>query len=192
MSTYLIVGLGNPGAAYAGTRHNIGFDAVDLYVASHKASFTLERHAEKAQIRWKGRNIVCIKPTTFMNVSGKAVKYWMDKESVPLEQVLVIVDEIALPLTRLRLNVRGSDGGHNGLKSIQEYLGTQSYARLRLGIGNQYPRGGQVDFVLGKWTADELPVVGQKLAQCPEIIDSFIFHGADQTMTRFNNLMFNA
>ncbi|MBM3442879.1 MAG: aminoacyl-tRNA hydrolase [Bacteroidetes bacterium] len=192
MSTYLIVGLGNPGAAYAGTRHNIGFDALDGFVASHKGDFTLERHAEKAHIRWKGRTIVCIKPTTLMNLSGKAVKYWLDKEAVSLEHILVVVDEIALPLSKLRLNVRGSDGGHNGLKSIQEYLGTQCYARLRLGIGNQYPKGGQVDFVLGKWTADESPIIGKKLNQCPEIIDSFIFHGADQTMTRYNNLTFNA
>jgi PTH1 family peptidyl-tRNA hydrolase len=188
MPTYLIAGLGNPGTEYAHTRHNVGFDAVDRFVARHGAAFSTERLADIARFRLKGRSILCIKPSTFMNLSGRALKYWVDRESVAREDVLVILDELSLPLSRMRLKARGSDGGHNGLKSIQESLGTQEYARLRFGIGNQYPRGGQVDFVLGRWTPEESPLVELKLSKCPDIIESFIFSGVDRTMTQFNNL----
>jgi PTH1 family peptidyl-tRNA hydrolase len=188
MPTYLIAGLGNPGTEYANTRHNVGFDAVDRFVAKHGAAFSTERLADIARFRLKGRSILCIKPSTYMNMSGRALKYWMDRESVAREDVLVILDELALPLSRMRLKARGSDGGHNGLKSIQESLGTQEYARLRFGIGNQFPKGGQVDFVLGRWTPEESPLVELKLSACPDIIESFIFSGVARTMTQFNNL----
>src|SRR5882672_4253407 len=151
MAKYLIVGLGNIGSDYAGTRHNIGFDVADALVKKHEGAFRLDRLAEVAEIRWKGQALVCIKPTTFMNLSGKAVKYWMDKEKIPLENVLVVVDEIALPVDTLRLRPGGSDAGHNGLKSITELLQTDQYPRLRFGVGNNFPKGRQVEHVLGRW-----------------------------------------
>lgn len=190
MAAYLIVGLGNPGPEYADTRHNVGFDVVGRFASKHGAAFSTERLADMSRVRLKGRNILCIKPNTFMNLSGRAVKYWMDRESVALENLLVVLDELALPLSRLRVKARGSDGGHNGLKSIQASLGTQDYARLRFGIGNTYPKGGQVDFVLGRWTEQERPLVDLKLSRCPEVIESFVFSGIDRTMTQYNNLTF--
>ena len=132
---FLIVGLGNPGNEYAHTRHNIGFDVANAFVIKHKAVFRTDRLAYVAELKLKGKKFVCICPTTYMNLSGKAVKYWMDKESIPAENILVIVDEVALPLNKLRLRPAGSDGGHNGLKSIHESLGTTHYPRLRFGIG---------------------------------------------------------
>ena len=190
MSSYLLVGLGNPGEAYVNTRHNIGFDVLDHFVASHGARFETSRLADVARLRIKGRSIVCIKPSTFMNLSGKAVKYWMDKEKIDVTGLLVIVDELSIPLSKLRLKMQGSNGGHNGLKSIEELLFTRSYARLRFGIGNEYPKGGQVDFVLGKWTATEWPVVRQKIEKCTEVIERYIFVGPERTMTEVNNLEF--
>lgn len=190
MSTYLIAGLGNIGDEYTHTRHNIGFDVLDHFVSKHSGNFATGRLADIVTLRLKGRKIVCIKPNTYMNLSGKAVKFWMDKEHVPMENLLVIVDEIALPLSKLRLKTNGSDGGHNGLKSIQESLGTNAYARLRFGIGNDYPKGGQVDFVLGRWDQQEEPVVQAKIGKCAELIESFIFSGSARTMTSFNNLDF--
>ena len=190
MSNYLIVGLGNPGPDYAGTRHNIGFDVLDQFVTGHGARFETARLAEMARLRIKGRGVVCIKPSTFMNLSGKAVKYWLDKESVALTHLLVVVDELSIPLSKLRLKLQGSDGGHNGLKHIEEVLATRSYARLRFGIGNDYPKGGQVDFVLGRWTEQEKPIVRQKVEKCAEVIERFIFAGPDRTMTEVNNLAF--
>ena len=147
---YLIVGLGNIGNEYAHTRHNIGFDVVNAFVLKHGGQFRVDRHAYVADVRWKGKNFLCICPTTYMNLSGKAVKYWLDKEKIELQHCLVIVDEIALPLDKIRLRPSGSDAGHNGLKSLQESLGTQDYPRLRFGIGNDYPKGHQADYVLGK------------------------------------------
>src|ERR1700759_5349319 len=154
MTKFLIAGLGNPGAEYAHTRHNIGFDVIDAFAARHKTTLQPDRLAEVAEIKWKGKVFICIKPTTFMNLSGKAVKYWMDKEKVPLGNVLVIVDELALPLTKFRLRPSGSSAGHNGLRSIEEVLATDAYPRLRFGIGNNFPKGRQVDFVLGRWKED--------------------------------------
>lgn len=190
MAKYLIVGLGNIGADYAGTRHNIGFDVADALVKKHEGSFRLDRLAEVAEIRWKGKTLMTIKPTTFMNLSGKAVKYWMDKEKILLQNVLIIVDELALPLTKFRLRPAGSSAGHNGLRSIEEVLGTDGYPRLRFGIGNGFPKGRQVDFVLGRWKEDELPLVRQKVDKTVELVESFVTSGIERTMNQYNNLDF--
>jgi PTH1 family peptidyl-tRNA hydrolase len=190
MSKFLIVGLGNIGSDYEKTRHNIGFDIAEGLVQKHNGIFQSGRLADVATLKWKGKNIVVIKPTTFMNLSGKAVRYWMDKEKIEIEKILVVVDEIALPLSKLRLRSSGSDAGHNGLKSIQELLLTDKYPRLRYGIGNNYPKGMQVDFVLGKWTNEELPVVNLKLQKSVEAIESFISIGIERTMTEVNKLDF--
>ena len=190
MAKYLIVGLGNIGSDYAGTRHNIGFDVADALVKKHEGAFRLDRLAEVAETRLKGQILICIKPTTFMNLSGRAVKYWMDKEKVPLENVLVIVDELALPLSKFRLRPGGSSAGHNGLRSIEEVLGTNGYARLRFGIGNNFPKGRQVDFVLGRWKEEELPLVRMKVEKSVELVESFATSGIERTMNLYNNLDF--
>lgn len=148
---FLIVGLGNIGDEYAHTRHNIGFDVVNAFVQKHGGSFRVDRLAYVADIKWKRKTFICVCPTTYMNLSGKAVKYWMDKEKVLLENTLVVVDDLALPLSKIRVKPGGSDAGHNGLKSLQEVLGTRDYPKLRFGIGSDYPKGHQSDFVLGKW-----------------------------------------
>jgi PTH1 family peptidyl-tRNA hydrolase len=187
---YLIAGLGNIGDKYKHTRHNIGFDVVEAFVAKHGGVFANDRLADVAECRWKGRTFVVIKPTTFMNLSGKAVKYWIDKEKIPVENLLVIMDELALPLEVLRLRPGGSDAGHNGLKSIQELLGTNQYPRLRFGIGNNFPKGQQVDYVLGRWEQKEEPLVQQKIEKSVEIIESFAAIGIERTMNTCNNLTF--
>ena len=187
MEKYLIVGLGNIGPDYEHTRHNIGFDVVDELARKHGGSFDIERLAIHAEIRLKGKTLVCIKPTTFMNASGKSVKYWMDKERIPLEHILVIVDELALPLEKLRLRPGGSAAGHNGLKDIQAVLGTDQYPRLRFGIGNDYPKGRQIDFVLGRWTASEVPVIEDKIGLAVEGIESFVLAGIEKAMNKVNN-----
>ncbi|MBN8685967.1 MAG: aminoacyl-tRNA hydrolase [Chitinophagales bacterium] len=188
---FLIAGLGNAGAEYAHTRHNIGFDVVGAFVQKHKGTFRTDRLAYVAEVKWKGKVFVCICPTTFMNLSGKALKYWMDKERIPLEQVLVIVDDLALPLSKLRLKPSGSDAGHNGLKSLQEVLGTKEYARLRFGIGNDYPKGLQADFVLGKWKPEEEPLVKLKLEKSVEVIEIFAAQGITPAMNQVNNKEFS-
>jgi PTH1 family peptidyl-tRNA hydrolase len=188
MNKFLIAGLGNAGAEYAGTRHNIGFDIANVFVHKHGGQFTNERYAGVARVKVKGRPVICIVPTTYVNLSGKAVKYWLDKEEINLANLLVIVDELALPLNRLRLRGRGSDAGHNGLKSIQECLNTTDYPRLRFGIGNDFSKGMQVDFVLGKWFSSEIPLVKLKVEKSVELIDSFITIGIQQTMTLYNKL----
>jgi PTH1 family peptidyl-tRNA hydrolase len=190
MSGYLIAGLGNIGLEYAGTRHNIGFDVADAFVIKHNGAFKNDRLADVASIKIKGRDITVIKPTTYMNLSGRAIRYWMDNKKVDLNQVLVIVDEIALPLSKLRLRPSGSDAGHNGLKSIQETLGTVDYPKLRFGIGNHYPKGMQVEYVLGKWTQEELPLVKLKIEKSVEVIENFIFTGIERTMTEVNKKEF--
>ncbi|MCW3116555.1 MAG: aminoacyl-tRNA hydrolase [Chitinophagaceae bacterium] len=184
---FLIVGLGNTGDEYAHTRHNIGFDVAHAFVQKHGASFRVDRLAYVSGVKWKGKNFIVICPTTFVNLSGKAVKYWMDKEKVSLENILVIIDELALPLTKLRLRPGGSDGGHNGLKSIQETLGTVEYPRLRFGIGNNYPKGHQADFVLGKWQKEEEPIVQYKIAKATEVIENFATRGINAAMNAVNN-----
>jgi peptidyl-tRNA hydrolase, PTH1 family len=188
---YLIAGLGNIGNEYAHTRHNIGFDVVNTFVQKNAGSFRSDRHAHVADIKWKGRNLVCICPTTYMNLSGKAVKYWMDKEKIALENILVIVDEVALSLDRLRLRPSGSDGGHNGLKSIQEALGTQDYPRLRFGIGNDFPKGLQAEFVLSKWKKEEEPLVKLKIDKSVEVIETFATQGIATAMNNVNNKQFS-
>jgi PTH1 family peptidyl-tRNA hydrolase len=190
MGKFLIAGLGNIGADYAGTRHNIGFDVADALAVSLNGRFNIERLAEKVELKWHGQILVCIKPTTYMNESGRAVKYWMDKEKIATSNILVVLDDLALPLSRLRLRPGGSDAGHNGLRSIQETLGTDAWPRLRLGIGNNFPKGRQIDFVLGKWSANELPVVQNKVQRSVEIIESFATIGIERTMNQYNKLEF--
>jgi peptidyl-tRNA hydrolase, PTH1 family len=188
MSKFLIVGLGNIGAEYANTRHNIGFDVVNAFVKKQGGTFRSDKLAFVAEVKFKGKPIVCICPTTFMNASGKAFRYWMDKEKIPLENTLTVVDEVALPLDKIRLRPGGSAGGHNGLKDIQQLLGTDQYPKLRFGIGNNYPKGMQADFVLAKWLKSEEPVVVLKIEKCVEAIESFLSSGIGQTMTAFNQL----
>ena len=187
MSKYLIVGLGNIGSEYAHTRHNIGFDVVEAFVLKHGGFFKTERLAEVAEVKWKGRIFICIKPTTYMNLSGRALKYYLDKEKVELEHTLTVVDDLALPLNKIRLRASGSDAGHNGLKDIQAILGTDKYPKLRFGIGNNYPKGMLVDFVLGKWTKDELAIVNKKIEKSVEAIENFAFIGLERTMNLINN-----
>ncbi|RYD82491.1 MAG: aminoacyl-tRNA hydrolase [Sphingobacteriales bacterium] len=188
MNKYLIVGLGNIGNEYANTRHNIGFDVVHAFATKHGGSFNVDRLAYRSEIKWKGKLFVCICPTTFMNLSGKAFKYWMDKEKIALENTLTIVDDLALPLDKLRLRATGSDAGHNGLKDIQATLNTVAYPKLRFGIGNSFPKGMQADFVLGKWRPDEIPTVKLKIDKSIEIIESFAAIGLDKTMSMVNQL----
>jgi PTH1 family peptidyl-tRNA hydrolase len=191
MTKYLIVGLGNTGNEYQFTRHNIGFDVVTAFVLKHGGSFRTDRLAEVAEVKLKGRVFICIKPTTYMNLSGKAFKYWMDKEKVAIENTLTIVDDIALPLNRIRLRPAGSDAGHNGLKDIQLILGTDQYPKLRFGIGNNYPKGMQAEFVLSKWLPGEKELVWKKIEKCVEVIEHFAFAGIERTMSEVNNLDFN-
>jgi len=192
MSKFLIAGLGNIGAEYAHTRHNIGFDVLDYFVAKHGGSFHTDRLADVAQLRFRGRSLICIKPSTYMNLSGRALKYWMDKENIPLSNILVIVDELAIPLSKLRLKSKGGNAGHNGLKSLEEILGTTEYPRLRFGIGNGFPKGAQVDYVLGRWSEEEKPVVRRKIEKCSEAIESYVVAGLELTMNTLNNLDFGA
>jgi PTH1 family peptidyl-tRNA hydrolase len=190
MTKFLIIGLGNPGNEYAHTRHNIGFDILNAFVLKNNAFFQSARLAEVAEIKFKGKIFVCIKPTTFMNLSGRAVKYWLDKEKISIENSLTIVDDLALPLSKLRLRKKGSDAGHNGLRDIQNILGTDEYPKLRFGIGNQYPKGMQVEFVLSRWLPEELPVVKLKIEKSIQIIEEFATIGIDRTMSDVNNLTF--
>ena len=192
MSKFLIVGLGNIGNEYANTRHNIGFDVINALVQKHNGSLQVERLAYVAELKLKGKKLVCICPTTYMNLSGRAFKYWMDKEKVPLENTLTIVDDLALPLDKIRLRAGGSPAGHNGLKDIQLTLGTDQYPKLRFGIGNEYPKGMQADFVLSKWLNNELPTVKLKIDKCIEIIENFVNIGIEQTMNEVNKLSIKA
>src|SRR4051812_31815761 len=190
MSKFLIVGLGNIGGEYINTRHNIGFEVVEALVYKYKGSFKTERLAEVAEIKFKGRSIVCIKPTTYMNLSGRAFKYYLDKEKIDIENTLTIVDDLALPLNKIRLRGSGSDAGHNGLKDIQTTLGTDKYPKLRFGIGNNYPKGMQISFVLGKWNSDELPILKIKIEKCVEAIENVVLVGLERTMNMLNSCDF--
>lgn len=183
---YLIAGLGNIGAQYDATRHNIGFDVVDAFVIKNNGIFRNDRLANVAEVSWKGKKFIVIKPTTYMNLSGRALKYWIDKEKINLNQLLVIVDDLALSIEDLRLRASGSAAGHNGLKDIEDKLGTKDYPRLRFGIGNGYPKGKQVDFVLGKWQKDQLPILHDKILKSIEIIESFASIGLERSMNLFN------
>ncbi len=188
MQKFLIIGLGNVGAEYAHTRHNIGFDVLDAFVIKHGGFFKLDRLAEVAEVKWKGKVFICVKPTTFMNLSGKAFKYWMDKEKVELANTLTIVDDLALPISKLRLRATGSDAGHNGLKDIQLTLGTDAYPKLRFGIGNNFAKGQQIDFVLGRWAAEEKKLISLKIEKSIEVIESFAAIGLERTMTIANGM----
>ena len=183
---YLIVGLGNIGDGYRDTRHNIGFKILDAMAQASNVFFFDKRYGLVATAKYKGRDIVLLKPSTFMNLSGNAVDYWIKKEKIPIENTLIIVDDIALPLGSLRLKPKGSDGGHNGLANITEILGTNEYARLRFGIGSSFNKGGQINYVLGAWTPEEIKTVEEKIPAAIEIIKSFAFAGLGLTMTAFN------
>jgi len=183
---YLIAGLGNIGEEYHGTRHNIGFAVLDALAERGKIPFRHERHAFVAEYKFKGRNFILIKPTTYMNLSGKAVQYWLQAEKIPLENLLVITDDIALPFGTIRIKGKGSDGGHNGLTSIQETLGTTGYARLRFGVGNDFPKGRQVEYVLGKWSKEQLDALPERLQKCGDAICAFGTIGLGLTMTQYN------
>jgi len=184
---YLIVGLGNLGAEYAHTRHNIGFDVVDTLANEKEEKFNVEHLAAVTRIKHKGRIFVLIKPSTYMNLSGKAVKYWMQSEKINLENLLVVTDDIALEPGALRMRIKGSHGGHNGLENIIESLGTANFARLRFGIGNDYSRGRQADFVLSPWKASEKGMVSERIDLAVEMILSFGLAGVATTMNQYNN-----
>lgn len=183
---FLIVGLGNIGAEYSHTRHNIGFDVVDLLAARHGGMFATDKLAAVCTVRIKGKPFVLVKPSTYMNLSGKAVNYWMQKEKIEKENLLVITDDLALPLGKLRLRAKGSDGGHNGLKNIQEILGTTDYPRLRFGIGNAFAKGQQVDFVLGKWESEETELLKTTMEKAADAVTSFGLAGMARTMNQYN------
>lgn len=183
---YLIVGLGNIGPEYANTRHNIGFMVLDALAEASNAVFTSMRYGSLTEVKVKGRTLMLLKPSTYMNLSGKAVSYWMKAERIPIEKVMVVVDDIALPLGTLRIRAKGSDGGHNGLKHINETLETQEYARLRFGIGNDFPQGHQVDFVLGDWEAEEKKALPEAIDRAIEAIKSFSTIGLERTMNFYN------
>jgi PTH1 family peptidyl-tRNA hydrolase len=184
---YLVCGLGNPGTEYDHTRHNIGFSVLDALAIANQTVFESVRYGWMSNFKLKGRNIILLKPNTYMNLSGKAIQYWMQAEKIPLENILVVTDDLALPFGTLRMRTKGSDGGHNGLKSIQECLGTNNYARLRFGIGSEFAKGHQVNYVLNKWNADEDIALPERLNQCCEFIKSFASIGATLTMSQFNN-----
>ncbi len=187
MDKFLIVGLGNPGDEYERTRHNTGFMVVDAFAREAGVDFQDKRYGFVAETSVKGRKIFLLKPTTFMNLSGNAVRYWLGKENIPVEHLLVVVDDLSLPLGNLRLKGNGSNGGHNGLGNIQQVLGTQKYARLRVGIGNEFQRGMQVEWVLGKYGSEEMQTLEPAIKTAGEIIKSFALAGIDITMNQFNH-----
>lgn len=184
---YLIAGLGNIGAKYEHTRHNIGFDILDALAKEAGIEFDDRRYGSVAEYKFKGRTFVLLKPSTYVNLSGRAVSYWMKKEKIPPERLLVIVDDVALPFGTLRLKAKGSDAGHNGLKNIHEILGHNQFARLRFGIGDNFPRGRQVEHVLGKWDKEEKAALPERIDRAIEIIKSFGTIGLAKTMSQFNN-----
>lgn len=183
---YLIVGLGNIGSEYQDTRHNIGFTMLDAFAKASNVFFTENRYGSTCEVKIKGRTLILLKPSTFMNLSGNALRYWMQKENIEIENILVIVDDLALPFGTLRLKPKGSDAGHNGLKNIQDILGHSNYARLRFGIGSDFSKGRQIEYVLGKWTAEQATALSEKADRCTEIIRSFCLAGLELTMTQFN------
>lgn len=184
---YLIAGLGNIGEEYRNTRHNIGFMVLDALAKASNIVFTDGRYGATASMSVKGQQLLLLKPSTYMNLSGNAVRYWMQQEKIPLENVLIVVDDLALPFGTLRLKGKGSDAGHNGLKHIAATLGTQNYARLRFGIGNDFPRGGQIDFVLGHFGEEDMKLMPERLEMAGEIIKSFCLAGLNITMNQYNN-----
>lgn len=183
---YLVAGLGNIGSEYENTRHNIGFKILDAFAEASNISFGPDRYGDTAIAKHKGRSLVLLKPSTFMNLSGKAVSYWLQKEKIPIEKLLVITDDLALPFGTLRLKKKGSDGGHNGLKNIQELLGTTNYPRLRFGIGDEFSKGQQVNYVLSNWDEEESKKLDERISKCCEIIQAFATIGAERAMSTFN------
>ena len=186
MMKHLIAGLGNIGEEYRNTRHNVGFMVLDAAAAASGISFTDSRYGSVATLRHKNAQLVLLKPSTFMNLSGNAVRYWLQKEKITPENLLVITDDIAIPTGSIRLRASGSPGGHNGLASISEVLGTALSARLRIGIGNDFPRGGQVNYVLGRWSPEELAVIEKRIPLAVEMILHFALAGCELTMTAYN------
>ena len=183
---YLIVGLGNIGSEYANSKHNIGFDIADILVNSFDCKFSTERYGAIARLKHKGRTVIVLKPSTYMNLSGKAVKYWMNKENIPLENLLVIYDDIALPLGSIRVKKQGSEGGHNGMENIIYLLETVDFPRLRFGIGNDFAKGFQVEYVLSKWTPEEEKLISPSLLKAVDAVKTFVFSGIELTMTGYN------
>lgn len=183
---YLIVGLGNIGSEYDGTRHNIGFRVLDALAKASNLVFEDKRYGFVTSLSLKGQQLILLKPSTYMNLSGNAVRYWMNKENIPVERLLIVVDDLALPFGALRMKPSGSDAGHNGLKHIASVLGTQAYPRLRFGIGNDFPKGGQVDFVLGQFTEEDLKTMDERVELACEMIKSFCLAGINITMNQFN------
>lgn len=186
MKKFLIVGLGNIGAEYVNTRHNIGFKILDHFAKKESISFQTAKLGDVAEIKIKGRTLLLLKPNTYMNLSGKAVKYWMEKENIEKENILVITDDLNLSFGTIRIKTKGSDGGHNGLKSIQSLLNTSEYPRFRFGISDQFKKGQQVDYVLGEWNEDENAKLPERLEKSAEIIKSFALAGLNNTMNEFN------
>ena len=186
MKKFLIVGLGNPGPKYYNTRHNIGFRILDQLAAEEGVDFEAEKLGDVARFRFKGRAFVLLKPSTFMNLSGKAVNYWLQKEKIALENLLVVTDDLNLPFGTLRLKGKGSDGGHNGLKDIQAQLGTTKYSRFRFGISDEFSKGRQIDYVLGEWETQEVERLEERLKKSTELIRSFGTAGLNNTMSAFN------
>jgi len=180
---YLITGLGNVGYEYDGTRHNIGFEVVDVLCKNLEGSWRGDHHGDLAEVKHKGRTLILLKPNTYMNLSGKAIRYWLQKEKIPLENSLTVLDDLNLAFGKLRLRPKGSDGGHNGLKNIQELLGTDAYPRLRIGIGADFSKGKQVNYVLGKWTEDEKSELPHILEKATEVIKTFVTIGLERAMS---------
>jgi peptidyl-tRNA hydrolase, PTH1 family len=185
---YLIVGLGNIGEEYIDTRHNIGFTILDAFAEASGAHFSDRRYGYLCETKYKGRTFVLLKPSTYMNLSGNAVSYWLKKEKIPVENLLVIVDDIALPLGNIKMKPKGGDGGHNGLSHINTVLSTSDYSRIRVGIGNGFRKGAQVNYVLGKWNSEEKKLIEERIAIVIEMIRSFGTMGTELTMTAFNRL----
>lgn len=186
MKKFLIVGLGNIGEKYDNTRHNIGFRIVDAFVKEHESSFSTEKLGDLAQLKIKGKTVFVLKPSTYMNLSGKAVKYWMQKENIKVENLLVITDDLNIDFGKLRIKGKGSSGGHNGLKDIQAMFNTGAYPRFRFGVGSQYRKGRQVDFVLGKWSEEEESEMIERIPTCVSAVTSFVTAGLSNTMNEFN------
>ena len=184
---YIIVGLGNVGLDYEGTRHNSGFMVVDALARDADVKWTLSRFAMIAEMKLRGKQLLLVKPTTFMNLSGKALRYWMSETKTPLQNILVVVDDIALPLGELRMKKQGGGGGHNGLANIEQLLGTSSYCRLRVGIGDRFSRGRQIDYVLGRFEPEELAILEPKIGEAVEIVKTFVLQGPDRAMNMFNH-----
>lgn len=186
MKKFLVVGLGNIGEEYAETRHNIGFKILDSLATEEDFIFETAKLGDVGAFKVKGRSIICLKPSTYMNRSGKAVKYWMDKENIPLENVLIITDDINLSFGTIRLKTKGSDGGHNGLKDVQQYLLTANYNRLRFGVGSDFGKGKQIDYVLGEWNQEEKDALVERYGRINALIRSFVLSGVNRTMNEYN------